>query len=287
MTLMKRFQSPDFFLLGIASSLIIVHLAILARIPGIADNLMVNAFFWCLVIHRLWEKRHQLNLESNLGSTICGLLLIIWMLIRSLLSHNYDDVLSFFSPLISALGLALLASGFKGLKQYGRELGMVLILAVPLAPILGYIDRSLAITTFDAKIATFLLWYLGFEVTRQGVEVILPTGAIEIYLGCSSLEAMISLGQLSFLVSVLFPLKVYQMITILVGGSFIAVIVNGVRLALMAFLVANGDQVGFQYWHGSQGGQIFSTVSFALFGILVYGLLEWVPAPHQSQPNSH
>lgn len=284
MNFVKRWQTPEFLLLGIGSSLIAFHLTLISKATGNFNQMMLSGFFWCAILSGLWHKRQTLNLTSNLGSTISGLFLILWMLIRSLLSHNYDDVLSFFSPFISAFGLALLASGFSGCKQYWRELSIVWILAFPLAILLGYVDRGLAITTIDAKLATFFLWYIGFEVTREGVQVILPTGAIEIYLGCSSLQAVISLAQLSLLVSLLFPLRVYQILVMLGGGVLIALSVNAVRLGLMAFLVANSDQSAFQYWHGSQGGQIFSTLSFVLFGALVYCLLEFFPVDSEKVP---
>jgi hypothetical protein len=36
----------------------------------------------------------------------------------------------------------------------------------------------------------------------------------------------------------------------------------------MAVLVASSNQQAFEYWHGSEGNQIFSTISILVFGIL-------------------
>nr|WP_293089917.1 archaeosortase/exosortase family protein [Moorena sp. SIO3H5] len=69
------------------------------------------------------------------------------------------------------LGLGLLASGLKGLKQYWQHLTIFLCLAIPS----GLPTLLIDVSTLTAKFSGLLLWYSGFEVSRQGVYLILPT----------------------------------------------------------------------------------------------------------------
>jgi exosortase/archaeosortase family protein len=47
-------------------------------------------------------------------------------------------------------------------------------------------------------------------------------------------------------------------------------IVNGIRVALMAILVASSNKSAFTYWHGGDGSLIFAIISMVLFGIFCW-----------------
>jgi cyanoexosortase A len=162
------------------------------------------------------------------------------------------------------------------IQQYWRELSIVCLSAFPVEHLLARLGAFIDVypPLLDAKISAYLLWYLGFDATQQGVYVSLPTGAIEIYGPCSSFGMMFYLWQFSAVFLLTFPLSRNRGIVLVVLSTLMALIVNGVRLSLLAVIVSHQDQAGFAYWHGSSGAQIFSTVAVLLFGCLCSVLMK-------------
>lgn len=257
----------NFLLLSTTAGLITIHLTLISRVND--NSLLGNSLlFWIAVCSLIWQKRDTLNLESRVFSCFCGVLLIAVVLLKSATISGYDYFLRI-SPLISTLGVALLASGFRGLKQYWCEL-LILCFLVP-SP--GALALLIDISTLTAKFTTVLLWYTGFEVSRQGVFVTLPTGGIEVYPGCSGIESMLHLLGLSVLFLIMFPSKLHTKFIVPLTAISIAFIVNGLRVALMAILAASSSNQALEYWHKGDGSLIFSLISVGCLGLFCLFLL--------------
>jgi cyanoexosortase A len=267
-TLVEQLKVPDFWLLAIATGLLAIHLTLTLRAND-GSLLASSLLYWAAIASLIWSKRETLNLESNIFSTILGLLLIALVLIKSTFLIGFDPFLRI-SPLISALGIALTASGFKGLKQYWQELLILCFLAPPPSVLSELIDTS----PVTARLSTLLLWYGGFDVVRQGVNIVLPNGGVEVYSGCSGIENMFHLLGLSILFLATFPTHLIQKIFVPIVALSIAFFVNGFRVALMAILAASTNKVAFEYWHKGEGSLIFSMISVMLFGIFCFFVLQ-------------
>lgn len=265
LTSLKPLQNSEFWLLAIAGGLIAVHVSLSWKLTTDLSQLSISVLGWGTVLSMLWDKRHTLRLESDVFSSLLGLLLIAFVLLRSLLMTSSDAVFEL-SPFIAGLGLAMLASGVKGLKQYWVEL--VIILAVN-APV-GILRDQIDISTLTAKLGNAILSYSGFEVSRQGVNIILPTGAVQVNHACSGFEAIIRLLRLSALFLVMFPVNLARSILVPIVAVLVAFAVNGVRVALMAFLVAYSNKEAFEYWHKGDGAQVFFLISTVVFGLFCY-----------------
>jgi cyanoexosortase A len=270
-TFEPQLRNPNFWVLGITGCLIAINLDITWATSQSIDQVVFKILAWGAALFLSWQQRHYLCLKSEITSTIIGLILIAWVMFRSLSSSITDDVLVNISPLISVLSICLLSSGFNNLKQYKKELAIVFVSIFPtqpLLPIIGKVigvDISMLVSTITSKFSAFVLWYLGFETERLGVNIILPGGAITIYERCSGLSDMILLLQIACIVLVIFPLGSYKKIILLITAVILAFIVNSIRVALMAFLVAFSNRAAFDYWHGGDGAQIFSTIAIFLF----------------------
>ena len=188
-----------------------------------------------------------------------------------------SEVFLLLSPFLAALGLALLASGFCGLGQYYKELTVLFFLGAPQALIPPLIDT----TAITAKFATLVLWYSGFTVSRDGLNIYLGSGAVEVYPGCSGIEGVTYLLSLAGLFLVMFPMNWYRQFLILLVAVTIAFVVNGIRVALMAHLVATSDIEVFQYWHKGNGSMIFSMISVLLFSACCWALNHQTNATEQ------
>lgn len=260
---LKLVKELKFWLLGIAAGLIALHLHLTMRI-GDNDLLGASVLFWVAVSSLLWKKCDRLNLESGIFSTFFGASLIILVFFKAMHLSSHDSFLRI-SPFISILGLSLVASGFKELKQYWQELSLLGFLALAQGWLLQF-----DISELTAKFAAFVLWILGFQVSRQGLLVSLPTGSIEVYAGCSGTGLMLQLLGFAFIFLVMFPTNSKQKILIPLVAALLGFVVNGVRVAIMAILVALSNQNAFEYWHKGDGSVIFSTISVMLFGLLCH-----------------
>ncbi len=269
----RRLKNYKFWLFGLAVGLAVLHLNLTWTITANIDLLSVSVLCWLAFLSVVWKKRHTLCLDSDIFSSICGLLLIALILIKSTSLFWFESEFIKISCLVSFIGLGLVASGVKGIKQYWQELLILIVLLLPLELLAQQIDKIINVSLLAAKFSTFVLWYLGFEVSRQGVSVILPTGAIEIYPACSGLNAILLLLQLAFLFIIVFPIQWYKKILVPVISIFLAFTINVIRLVLMAVVVASSNQEAFQYWHGEDGAKIFSTISILMFGMFCRSLI--------------
>lgn len=250
-----------FLLLATASNLIALNLNLSYRI-GNSDFLFHSILFWVSALFLLWQKRDKLDLESDTISSVFGSVLLALVIYKSL--HLFQgDYFIRIAPLLSLFGWGLLASGIKGLKQYWPEIFLLGFLAIPWE--LVYV---LNISLITAKFSAFILWLLGFEVNLQGIWLILPTGSVEVYSGCSGVQMMLHLLGLSWIVLAIAKTNWPQKIWLPIAAILIGFIVNGIRVALMAVLVALSNLEGFTYWHVGNGSLIFSAISVLIFGII-------------------
>lgn len=271
---MKAFSLPpvrtltvaQFWLLAIAAGIVTIHLSLTDRIADVSF-FSLSLVFWIAVASLIWQKRDSLNLDSSVFSTILGILLLAVVLLKSY-SNPTTNFLGVF-PFICSLGFGLVASGFKGLRQYWKELLILFFLGVPKVVLWPVIDIS-AIT---AQFATIIMWYSGFQVIRQGFNVILPGGGVNVNMGCSGLEGMFYLLGLAVLALVMYPVTGRKRYFVPIVAITLAFIVNVFRVAVMAFFANAQNQPALEYWHVGQGSLIFSLISVVLFGLFYLFLL--------------
>ena len=260
-----QLQSPSFWLLTIAGLLIALNW-------HLAKYNSVYLIFWYAAFYITWSNRKTRYFDSDIFSTTIGLMLITWVLVRCILSDGNADVLSHIYPLISILGVCLIASKISKINQYWREIIIVSLTGIPFLHIFDWLSPTESISILDAKLSRFLLWYVGFDVHQADNIVFLPTGSIEILDRCSSFSLLWLMWQFCLVIYLCFSLKKTQKILLGFWATIIALVVNGVRLCLMAILVANSNDEAFEYWHGGSGAEIFTTIAILLFA-LVYWLL--------------
>ncbi len=259
---LKEFR---FWLIGIAAGIAAIHLTLTWRADNV-DLFGSSLLFFLAVVSLLRDRQTPLKLDSGISASGIGIVLITFVLVRSVVMPS--KVFLLLSPLLAALGLALLASGFNGLRQYYRELTVLFFLGAPQALVPPLVDT----TGITAKFATLVLWYLGFKVSRDGLNIYLNSGAVEVYPGCSGIEGITYLLSLAGLFLVMFPMNWFKRGLTLLVAVTVAFVVNGMRVALMAHLVASSEMEVFQYWHKGDGSLIFSMISVLLFGACCWGL---------------
>jgi len=267
LALVRLLHKSKYLFLAIAVGLISLHLysvwkisfhldAELDRNTG-SEFLSISLLFWGAALSLLWQKHRTLKLDSKVFSSFMGVSIITLVIFKSI-SLSGDDSFLRISPLLSALGLGLLASGIKELKQYWREFLLLLVLALPIEELLA---KLVDLATLTAQFASFLLSQLGFEVERHNTIIALPTGAVDVNQGCSGLRGMTRLLQLSVLILVMIPTKLSGKIIVPAMAILLAFVVNGVRVAVLELLIAYSNRKAFDYWHEGAGSHTISMVS--------------------------
>lgn len=261
---LKYIQEPKYWLLGIASGLIALHLTLTSRTND-TDLFGTMLLFWGVVAFLIWERHESLTFESGIFASFFGTSLIALILLKSSSISGYDFFIRA-TPFLSGISLALLASGTKGLKQYWQELLILAYTAIP--P--GFIGVFVDVALLTAKFSAFLLHYLGFEVVRKGVFLILEKGSVEVYHGCSGVNAMLQLLGLALVFLLMFPTTVGQKIVVPLVAIITAFIINAARVALMAVLVSLSQPEAFKYWHEGNGSVVFSMIAVLIFGLFCW-----------------
>ncbi|MEC4987204.1 MAG: cyanoexosortase A [Oscillatoria sp. PMC 1068.18] len=271
-TWLKKLPSSQLYLGGLAVALAVFHLILSGKVVSDIDRAIVSVLFWTAIICLLWRKRDELNLDSDIFSSFVGSILLGLILVKSLNLFWFESSFLKIVPFCLSLSFGLLASGFRGLKQYWREFILIMLLSLPDLYLETAINKYLPISILTAKNASFMLWYLGFDVVRNGVQVILPNGAVEVFHPCTGTASIILLFKLTIVFLLVFPTNKIQKFLLPLVSIGIGFLGGVIRVAVMALVVSN--EQAFEYWHGHQGASIFSTISIVLFGIICQYLLQ-------------
>ena len=260
MNQLKLLQDSRYWLLAIAAGLMTlsINLSMKSEFTDLGGTTLL---FWVAVSSQLWKKRYILNLHSGIFSTLLGTSLITLVLFRYQFPYVDESFLRI-SPILSLLGFALLASGITGLKQYWQELLLLGFIVIPQ----HWLSQLVNLPKITAKFATFVLLYLGLPAQNDGYFVKLKSSYVEVDAGCSGISLIFQLLGIALIFLVMFPPKKSQVFFIPLISIILAFILNGMRVALMAYLNSYSQKSAFEYWHEGNGSLIFS-----LFGVIMFG----------------
>ncbi len=282
------FRHKWFWLLVLTATLATIYLALLWRANDTA-HLGMSILFFVAVYMVMEEQRSHLNLtifNSDLISQIVGGLIILWTLFNLPLSPEKDvfDPVLRLSPFLFAVGICLIASGFRLLKQYWQSLLILFFLGGP--SVLAYWVKFNP-SPITAQFAGAVLRNFNLEAEVNGIFILLnDTHLIEVYQGCSGLEAMTYLLGISVIMLILFPVqKFYRIIT-----PFLAIIIgfvtNGLRVVAMSLLVQADQIASFKYWHEGEGSLIIGMIAIGVFLFYYFLLIKFTNIKAVNQSSS-
>ena len=262
-------RNYGFWMGVLLSTLVIINLTIFYKMDNIA-HVGMSGLCWLAIYSLLWDRRGQLKFRQELVPMIIGIFLILvnlWFS-KSIPTEKESNILSV-APFIFSLGMALLASGFQGLKQFKGELLIVFFLAIPRV----LLNMFTNISPFTAKVSSFLLHYAGFPVVLDGVFIHLPQGSVKVYEGCSGVESMTYVLSLAVVSLIMFPVRKKDQFYVPLVALIIGFFVNAFRVVLMALLVANGNEESFIYWHEGEGSLVFGMIAVIIFAAYYWLLM--------------
>ncbi len=262
-------KRPQYGLLGLLTCLAAVYLTVIWRVGDISHFAM-SILFLLAAATLIWENYPNFHYRQERVASLIGVGLIGWILWQSFSMTNEQQLQLRLFPLISALAVALIASGFRGLLQYRREFAIMLFLGVS-GLSLNLIDPS----PLTARFAALLLQYRGFDVVQQGRLLTLPSGSTEVLSGYSGMENMSYLIGIAVICLTLYPITHFKKVIALAVALLTGFAANGTRVAILATLAAPEDQNAFLYWYEGEGA-LFCSVAAVLFFVSFYWALHQI-----------
>jgi cyanoexosortase A len=273
--------SPAFLLLVLGAALIAIQLTLIFK-TGNSDRQITAMLFWAVAAYLIWERQDRLKFDTGPVASLLGALLLSLLLLKC--TGYCEESFLIVYPFFASIALALIASGWQGLRAYWREILLLFFAGIPEVLLAKLTDPS----PITAQFASSILWFSGLQIVRKGIFLELPGGSVQVYSGCSGVVAMTQLLGMSVLFLMLLPLpwKWYQKAILPVAAVGIGFIVNSLRVSLMAILVSQKQMDAFNYWHDGSGSLVFSVIGTLLLVLLVWILIQlFTPeSPAQEEP---
>ncbi|HEY9704846.1 MAG TPA: cyanoexosortase A [Allocoleopsis sp.] len=264
--------------------LIIFHQIITWNITANIDLITTNLVFYGVIIWLLYKKRTEITLKNHKITQFLGIVLISAIFAKSFFIFLPTDTQFWrVAALISTLGFILIISSWQGLKQFWIEYLILCLMLFPSSILEKFIENEIKLTILTAKFSAFWLHYIGFEVQRHLNTISLPNGSVFVGYSCTGTPMIVLILKLSLLFSIMFPLPWKQKLWVVIAGLGMCFLLGGIRVALLAVIVS--DKPTFDYWHGTQGAQIFSTLSMVGFAWLCKYMLDSFNNKDSSSPS--
>ena len=270
-------RSDRLWWLSSLAGVAILYLNLIWKTTGDLDRLTTDGLFW-VAIWLLWRKKDFVTHRgSELVSGFIGLALLGLILSKITTLYWFESTLLPLLPITTAIALVLIASGFRGLSRYSRELFFAWFLFFPEGAIGRFIDSIVHITILNAKFATYFLYYLGFDVASNGNQVLLllpESGQFKAIVDypCAGVPMILLMLKLALLLISFVPLSKSDKISIPLFSIALGFLLGVVRVCILTLLIPNPAK--FDYWHGAQGSQIFSTLAITIFSGFCYWIVE-------------
>lgn len=266
------FHKKTFWLFILTGSLTTIYITLLWRANDTA-HLGMSALFFVAVYMVMEEKISNLVLKSDRISQILGLLIIVFTLCNLPASPQKDvlDSVVRLSPFTFGLGISLIASGYRGIKQYWQPLIILFFLGGP-----SVLFTNVNPSPLTARFAGFVLQSLNLDIKVSGIYILISnSNIIEVYQGCSGMESITYLLGLSVIMLILFPVpKVFNTITWFMA-IIIGFVINGLRVVAMSLLVNANQMSSFKYWHEGEGSLFVGMTAIVIFLIYYFCLIKF------------
>jgi exosortase/archaeosortase family protein len=187
------------------------------------------------------------------------------------------------------IGIALSSWGLNFFRKH--KISVLLLLCTAYPPlILSLADRLWKNLAPPTALEGFMAWaggsilnVLGYSATSNGVELLLHSGGVTVMPACNGFEMMVTIICVTLLTGIAFQMRKRVILLLAILGTLLALSLNVLRVALMAFAIAYWGAHAFEFWHGFWGGQIFASVLLTIYYYLVMAVL---PNSSNSQNNA-
>lgn len=272
---MKRsLKSNQFWFFASLISLAVFYLTLTWKSTQNIDLIVTNSLYWGAIFLLLWRRHKEFNFSSDFFSTTFGLVVLTIVLIKSISFFWFESSLFLpLTPVFALLSLLAIAFKLKELRKYWWELLLSVVLFFP-SEILGWwFNRLFQIQILTAKFANYLLYYFGFNTISQNYDILLHLPdqgyfTASVNYSCTGVAMIILMFKLALVLESLVTMKRLQRFLFPIAAVIIGFMLGVIRVTIMTVLLPEPDK--FNYWHGTEGAQIFSTTAIVIFSSFCY-----------------
>jgi exosortase D (VPLPA-CTERM-specific) len=199
-----------------------------------------------------------------------GVALVIFALLAGLVGtvSRIDDLVAY-AMLIWIGGMVLLALGWRLGRQFWAPV-LHLVFMLPLPGLLHYaVSTSLQMTS--SQIGVGIVQVLGVPVVLSGNIIDLGSYKLHVAEACSGLRYLFPILSFSYVFAVLYQGPMWHRVTLLLAAVPIAVAMNALRIAIVAFAVDRfGQEAAMGVSHLLEGWVIFLACLVLLVGLAAF-----------------
>jgi exosortase/archaeosortase family protein len=279
--LLRRWRSLDnrdlWQLLAAIFALYLLLLSLLTQPPDEMLNLVLVMGGALMVLHQPaagWQPR-----PGRIGRWVGVALLVAMLWFGQRLMNS--DFISSLLPLLAGIALALLAAPASKLRPFLPSFSMLALL--PVVRALDSLTPLGPLSVATAWLTQQMLTLSGYAAEQFGTLVKLQGGGVDVSGPCAGLSILLQLLLVAVIFALAFPMRHrWQNGLMLLGAPLIGMVVNGMRITLLALLITSSlpnRQWWFTFFHDHWGALIFSGLGMQLFvWLYVYWMARQVAA---------
>jgi cyanoexosortase A len=215
-----------------------------------------------------WQPR-----PGRIGRWLGVALLVVMLWFgQRLMGSNYVSSLL---PLLAGIALALLAAPVSKLRPFLKSLCVLALL--PVVRAVSTLTPLGPLSVATAWLTQQMLTLSGYAAEQFGTVVKLQGGGVIVSGACAGLSILLQLLLVAVIFAMAFPMRHrWQNGLMLLGAPLIGMVVNGMRITLLALLITSSlpnRQWWFDFFHDHWGALLFSGLGMQLF---VWLYLYWM-----------
>lgn len=274
----RSLNNRDLWLLLVG--LVALDLLLISLLTQPAEDVLNVLLVFCgavLVLHAPpggWQPQ-----PGRIGRWV-GVALLVAALWRGQRMMSFDFISSLL-PLLAGISLALLAAPVSQLRSFLPSLSLLALL--PVIRAVGWLTPLGPLSVATAWLTQQMLTLGGVTSEQVGTSVKLQSAGVIVAGPCAGLSILLQLLLVAVIFAMAFPMRHrWQNGLMLLGAPLIGMVVNGMRITLLALLISSNlanKQWWFDFFHDHWGSLLFSGLGMQLFvWLYVYWMARQVAA---------
>jgi exosortase len=212
-----------------------------------------------------WQRRDELMAEPRKPNPL-GLVIVVFAGLLSVVATLGAELFSArFSFVVALFGTILYLGGTRWLKLLLFPL-LLLLFMIPI-PAIIYSSITMKLQTLASQLGEVMISAMGIPVLREGNTLKIPSQTLDIAEACSGIRSLMTLMFLSLFVSYFMDKKVWMRWVLLIATIPIAILANGVRVAVTGLLSEINTQLATGVYHEIEGYIVYVIALVALLSV--------------------
>ena len=212
-----------------------------------------------------WQRRDELMAEPRKPNPLGLVIVVLGGLLSVVATLGAELFSARFSFVVALFGTILYLGGTRWLKLLLFPL-LLLLFMIPI-PAIIYSAITMKLQTLASQLGELMISALGIPVLREGNTLKIPSQTLDIAEACSGIRSLMTLMFLSLFVSYFMDKKVWMRWVLLLATIPIAIIANGVRVAVTGFLSEINTQLATGVYHEIEGYIVYVIALVALLAV--------------------